>query len=169
MRLDGRPGVEVVSVSAQGTRCATGCLRRGSQPRVAAMPHGPLPGVPRPTEAAGPESKVWKSGIVGYGLVPAAHRVSVDKINTIQVESLVVGQFGQREGVVCVAGPTPTSPLPARANEGAGIRLADVILLDVTAFSLGSSPAISAADIGSKAVRPAPTAVCLFFERMKIP
>lgn len=107
MQLDGRARVEVLSVSAQGTRCASACPRRGSQPRAAVKPHRSLPELRWPTVATGP---VGFLGVVGGSWVGVATSDCVEQSDTNEQGCWVIGHFGRREGVACVAAePAPHS------------------------------------------------------------
>lgn len=99
--LDGQPRVEVLRVSAQGTPYATSHPHRSSQPPAAAMPHRFLPELPWPTVIAGP---VGFLGVVGGSWAGPATPDCVANTDTNMPGCWVIGQFGQREGVACVAG-----------------------------------------------------------------
>jgi len=101
MLLDCWSGKKVSLVSSQGTRCATGCLRRGCQSRSVAS--GPRGGSLGSACAIGAESKVWFLGIVGHAWARATAPDCVENIDTSGLDSWIIGQLCRREGVACVA------------------------------------------------------------------
>jgi len=110
MPLDGWPGVEVINASPQGIRCATARSRRSSQPRAATIPRRPLPGLLRPTEAAGPKGELGFLGVGGGSWVGATTSDCVEQSDTNERGCWVIGHFCRRVGVVCVAAePAPHS------------------------------------------------------------
>lgn len=105
-RLDLKAGDEASNVSAQGTRCTTGCLRRGSQLRAVGS-QWPRGGSPRPTCATGSESKLGFLGIVGHAWARAGAPDCVENTDTSRLDRWIIGLFRQREGVACVAATSP--------------------------------------------------------------
>lgn|GEM_PF-6148680 len=93
----------ITASSAQGTRYATVCPRHGFQPRSAVMPNMPLSGFCWSTEVVGSKGKIGFLGIIGSVWAGSATSDCVEKNNVSTPGSWIIGQFGQREGVACVA------------------------------------------------------------------